>query len=748
MEQLLEQSKQQLLHPLGNARRKLLLLLNITYVILTPAYLISEKITSGKFVPDDRLFFIYAVAVAINFAALIHNVRVFRKARTEIERSFPDKNQKWLDLFFGYASILPILLMSFFNLIGFGNPSNDSILTDFALAQSLLIVTVMIAGRKVLAIWFVIVLGLLFWNVFTRGWDYEYHYSTPTEVIQYKQALDKNESWALDRRDELEKAHLSPPKVTRYFNVWFVFIIVSFLVAYFFSGIALDILKIVPSIVTNIEQASEQTKLMELEQKANEERTNTFINLAHETKTPLTLINNYLDEYIRKNGSNDHIEIIKWNVQRLTSDIVNFFDIERFNKGFAIYDHNQVTNLSELVTNRVALFKSLAANKGVEIQEKIESDCFILANAGAIDRVINNIIENAIKFTPENGLVSISLYDRNNCLIFSVADNGIGIPTQYHSRVFEPYFQLGAHKKFNEGMGMGLSIVKRIIDDIKGEINLQSEPNQGTKITVVFAPFSLNDNQREENSNEEKTLPTHIQLPATIPDKISDNERPFLLVVEDNITMLNYLLDTLSERYNVYTAKNGDEALEKLTKIERLDLIISDVMMDRIDGFEFCKALSREDKYSHIPFIFLTAKTTQLDKTNGLQLGAIDYIEKPFLINHLISKIESVLQNLDKQRSAVISSAYKSILAKRENEGEPENIHSEVSLSRNAKKYGLTTREVEIISLMIKGTPYKIIADTLSIAEKTVAKHVSNIFSKLSVTNRVELIHKLEHPTA
>src|SRR5258708_35309032 len=115
---------------------------------------------------------------------------------------------------------------------------------------------------------------------------------------------------------------------------------------------------------------------MELEQRANEERTNTFINLAHETKTPLTLINNYLEEYVRKNGTNDDIEIIKWNVQRLTTDIVNFFDIERFNKGFAIYDHNQVTNLSDLLSNRISLFKSYAIQKGIEIHEKIEKDCF------------------------------------------------------------------------------------------------------------------------------------------------------------------------------------------------------------------------------------------------------------------------------------------------------------------------------------------------------------------------------------
>jgi len=747
MEQLLEESKQQLLHPLGNTRRKLLLLLNITYVILTPAFLISEKMTSGKFVNDDRLYFVYGSAVLFNFISLIYNLRFFRKATKETDRTFPDKNQKRLDLFLGYSSLIPILVMSFFNLIGFGNPFNDSILTDFALAQSLLIVTVMIGGRTTLAIWFITVLTLLFWNVSKRGWDYQYNYATPTEVSRYEQALNNNEPWALERKAELEKAQLNPPKITRYFNVWMVFLIVSFLVAYYFSGITLDILKIVPSVITNIEQASEQTKRMELEQKANEERTNTFINLAHETKTPLTLINNYLEEYVRKNGTNDDIEIIKWNVQRLTTDIVNFFDIERFNKGFAIYDHNQVTNLSDLLSNRISLFKSYASNKGIEIHEKIEKDCFVLANAGAIDRVINNIIENAIKFTPENGQVIISLYDRNDNLIFSVADNGVGIPAKYHSRVFEPYFQLGSNKKSNEGMGMGLSIVKKIVDDIKGEITLQSEPNQGTKITVVFSPFTPSEDQHEITDEPTKKLNPSISTSIIVQDKIQDESHPFILIVEDNINMLNYLLESLAPKYNVYAAKNGEEALEKLKSIAQLDLIVSDVMMDGMDGFDFCKTVSANNKYAHIPFIFLTAKTTQLDKTKGLQLGAIDYIEKPFLVSHLISKIESVLGNLNRQRSAVISKAYKSILADQDIDFVMESKPSDL-LAPNVKKYGLTLREIEIIGLITKGLPYKVIANTLNISERTVGKHVSNIFSKLSVTNKLELIHKLENPTA
>jgi signal transduction histidine kinase/DNA-binding NarL/FixJ family response regulator len=740
MKQLLEQSKQQLLNPLGDARRKLLIILNIVYCILAPFFLISEKIATGNFVNDSLLYLVYGIAITFNLLSAIYNIIVFKKVNTK--STFLKTNRKKLDSFFGYASIVPILAMSLFNMSGFGNPYNDAILTDFALAQSLLIVVVIIIGRNAAIVWFVIVVIALFANVSEKGWDYEYHYLTPSETSEYKRALSENEPIALQRKTELEGANLSPPKITRYFNTWIVFIIVSFLVAFFFSGITIDILNIIPSVVRNIEQATEESKIMELEQKANEEKTNTFINLVHETKTPLTLINNYLGEYIRKHGESAEMTIIKTNVQRLTTDIVNFFDIERFNKGFGIYEHGQVINFSDLLSSKVAVFKSFASEKGIEIRQKIEDDCLVMANEGAIDRVINNLLENAIKFTPENGQIAVSLYKENGNLVFSVSDNGIGIPSHYHQKIFEPYFQLGRTKKSNEGMGMGLSIVKKIIDDIKGKIELHSDLNLGTKITVTLTSLVNAEMKPSITAIQSKG----VNLPSLSPmvqDNLSGHTNS-IMIVEDNVKMLNYLAETLKSKYNVYVAGHGKEALEKLNSITQLDLIISDVMMDTMDGFEFCKTLSMNEKYSHIPYIFLTAKTTQQDKIKGLGLGAIDYIEKPFLIDHLVSKIDSILANIKKQHSAIINKAYKSILS----DQEIVNAHPintlDNSLEKRAKKYGLTSREIEIVGLIIQGIPYKIIGQTLNISEKTVARHVSNIFSKVSVSNKIELINKLE----
>lgn len=270
MKELLRDSKQQLAQPLGQARRKLLIILNILYVILVVSFLSSEKISTGSFVPSPCLYFIYIPAIFLNLLSGIYNIKIYGYINNPIiegkrwEGSIC-KNYKKIDSFVGWASLLPILMMSFCNLIGVGNPSNDALLTDFALATTLIIGAVIIIGRRGAVAWFIVVLAVLFWDVSRLGWNHEYHYSTPSEIVKYKASLEKNESWALERKVELEKNHLNPPKVSRYFNIWMVNIIVAFMAAYYFSGITLDIFRIIPSVIANIEVAIEDSRKKDIE---------------------------------------------------------------------------------------------------------------------------------------------------------------------------------------------------------------------------------------------------------------------------------------------------------------------------------------------------------------------------------------------------------------------------------------------------------------------------------------------------
>ena len=475
----------------------------------------------------------------------------------------------------------------------------------------------------------------------------------------------------------------------------------------------------------------------------SEQKTNTFVNLAHETKTPLTLINNYLDEYISKIGSSEELNVVKKNIDKLSNDIVNFFDLERFNKGFAIYNHNEVCNFSEILSDDLVLFNKYAKNRNIVLRENIKSNLFVKADPVAINRIIINLVENAIKFSDDDCGIEISLEDYNGKIIFSVKDCGIGIPLEMQSKVFEPYYQITNQKKSIQGMGLGLPIVKKVIQDLNGEIEIESNPKKepGTKMIVTLNKHILLENEVVANSDSPYKISAGID-DISIDEQPLDEKKKTVLIVEDNVSMVNYLAKKLRETYNVYATLNGNEALKKLKALRVVpDLIISDVMMDKVDGYAFAKIISNDPAYNYIPFMFLSAKAAKSDKIQGLKLGAIDYIQKPFSINVLKQKIESILENSNRQRRAVFNSAL-NVFNRPEPIAEQQRANK---FEQNCELYHLTSREKNIVRLVCEGRRYKEIGETLFIAERTVTKHVQNIFEKVGVTNKIELINKLEN---
>jgi DNA-binding NarL/FixJ family response regulator len=289
--------------------------------------------------------------------------------------------------------------------------------------------------------------------------------------------------------------------------------------------------------------------------------------------------------------------------------------------------------------------------------------------------------------------------------------------------------------KNSEGMGMGLSIVKRIVDDLNGQIVLRSGTGSGTEVNVLLPLYqgaAITSQEFSINAGDVEFAVNQVLLQESL-----DKEgKPFILIVEDNLEMTNFLIQKLKADYNIAIAPNGREALGRMAKLNALDMIISDVMMDEVDGFDFCKSVFDIDRYAHIPFIFLTAKAGPADRLKGLGLGAIDYIQKPFKIEELQIKIESILSNLKKHRAAVVSKAYHSMLADNGLPASSTVTSKRCAFTDNCKRYHLTSREIEIIKWLIKGLPYKVIGDTLNISDKTVAKHISNIFSKVEVGNK------------
>jgi DNA-binding NarL/FixJ family response regulator/two-component sensor histidine kinase len=466
-----------------------------------------------------------------------------------------------------------------------------------------------------------------------------------------------------------------------------------------------------------------------------------FIKLAHETKTPLTLINNYLERYITKKGINDDIKIVKQNIEKLTDDMIKYLNIEKLIRGDSLFNHESAINISELIEKRIPLFKSNVEKKGIKLITNINKNLVIKSDPDAIDQILNNLISNSLKYTPANGEIIIDLNSNNNFIFLKVTDSGDGIPENEIHNIFAAYYQV-KNKQNNAGMGVGLNIVKNIVDTLDGKIKIKSNPGKGTIITISIPEHILQDNEKVKKIVTKKPKDSSV-IKSSLKDSDYIEGRGNLLIVEDNTDMLYYLANELSNEYNVFIAYDGENALIRLNTIPAPDIIISDIMMDKMDGYNFFNKIKESNRFNAIPFIFLTAKSTEHDKISGLNEGAIDYIYKPFSINELRAKLKSLSNFRKNQRSENLKEAIKAIENKILN---PEINNAEnlkLTFEKNADNFKLTERQKEIALLIHSGLEYKEISSKLDIATRTVSRHVQDIFEKMNIHNKVEMIQLL-----
>ena len=471
-------------------------------------------------------------------------------------------------------------------------------------------------------------------------------------------------------------------------------------------------------------------------EKLIQQKTNTFINLAHELKTPVTLTQNYLNDYEKKYGSTKELEIIKSATNKIARDVVNFFDLEKFNKGGEVYENENITNFSQVLSLSIELFTLLASKKSIQIKSSIEPDLYIKSDPAALERIIYNLIENAIKYTDQNKAIFVKLSSDDHKLIFTVYDEGIGIRKEQIKNIFDPYFQINSKKRSLDGMGMGLSIVKQIVKQLSGKISVNSEPGKGSTFQIIFNRHSLSNNW--EIPEHTVSNNTYIDIDTEpLEDIVVDEERPYVMVVEDNVQLLRFLREMLSVHYNVYAATDGAHALEKLAKNIPIDLIVSDIMMDVVSGYKLFEHVSKTHRYSHLPFIFLTAKTGQEAKEKGHLSGAVGYIEKPFHFGLLKAQIDSILQNRNRQQQKLL----KKVLH-HDNGSVFQDERDWFTV--NCDRFVFTQREKEISGLLIKGVTSTEISKKLGIAPNTVKTHIRNIYEKAVVKSKIQLAKKLE----
>jgi len=474
-------------------------------------------------------------------------------------------------------------------------------------------------------------------------------------------------------------------------------------------------------------------------------KTNFFINLTHETKTPLTLITNYLDKHIKENGVSNELQIVKNNIDKLKNDMVNFLDLEKQERSQIFYDHSRTINLSKMLNNKLLIFTEITKKSNIVLKKSITDNLHIKIDPDAFDRIINNLMDNAIKYNKPGGYINVVLKNKDNLILLSVTDTGIGIDEKEIDNIFKPFYQL-SHKKRNiQGIGMGLSIIKNIIDEIKGTIAVKSTIDKGTEFTISFNKYQPKDNEKTDEPFE-YTTPA-LSIPKTkIIEKKHHESRKNIFIVEDNIDMLNYLYESMSQNYNVYYAVNGKDAITKMKDIPKPDLILSDIMMDVMDGYEFYDELMKEKVYRSIPFIFLTAKSRTEEKLKGLKKGAVDYIYKPFIMEEVLAKTGSLIKMIEAEREKSIeefSRQFYKALNEKKDVKKIKNINnkSENDIQKLAEEYAISPQEIRVINLIKEGLEYKEIAYNMNISIHTVETYRKRIFKKCGINNKVELIN-------
>lgn len=382
-----------------------------------------------------------------------------------------------------------------------------------------------------------------------------------------------------------------------------------------------------------------------------EEKNFYFMNLAHEIKTPMTLIRNYLDLYIKKVGLTDELNVINLNINKIEKDMINILDCRKLEEGKIIYNHKQISNLSNILHLKEKLYTEAAAKKEITLTYDVKENIYIAADPLALDRIFTNLIDNAIKYTPAGGKIEVKLdVSKGHKIELAVKDTGVGIPKKAQRKVFSPYTQILNSEGSANGVGLGLFITYGIIKELKGSINISSDTNSGgigTCFTVKLHQLTNNLNGKLLNSDSKLTntiagfSPIFENYELTLPPAVPDHFN--IMILEDNIDLSYYLATSLKDTYNIYLASNGNEGINLLKEIRKPDLIISDMMMPELDGYDFLKYLSSNDTFKDIPFIFLSAASDNDNKVKAFLSGAVDFVAKPFSIELLKARINALL---------------------------------------------------------------------------------------------------------
>ncbi len=381
-----------------------------------------------------------------------------------------------------------------------------------------------------------------------------------------------------------------------------------------------------------------------------------FANVSHEIRTPLTLIHGSINLLLKENQLTEKqsklLNAANNNSKQLHKMVNEILDLRKLEMGKMVLK-TEPTLIASFFRTHIQQFESFAESKQIQLFSNINIGNEIIAE---IDKekcrqVIYNLLSNACKYTTSGGKITVDVLLENEQLTLSVADTGSGIHPDDLPLIFDRFFQSNRKEQFYAGgTGIGLSLCQDYATLFDGKIYVESELGKGSifhfsfpLLPIIIPGFSLADAESVQFSetNNEAGNTINTSLP------VFNRTKATILVVEDNVGLQEYIMMVLEDKYNIITAGNGQIALEKLTNSpSKIDLILSDLMMPVMDGFQLLEKLKAENSTRHIPVIMLTARAETTDKLKALRIGVDDYLLKPFDEEELNVRIDNLLQNL------------------------------------------------------------------------------------------------------
>lgn len=395
-------------------------------------------------------------------------------------------------------------------------------------------------------------------------------------------------------------------------------------------------------------------------------------NISHEFRTPLSLIYSPLEkslrefEHINKEKLHERLKLMFRNTVRLLRLINEFLDISKIEEGLLKMSVGK-GNVHNFVRGIVEAYRYLAEQKNIQfryISELEHEECFF--DDDKIDKILNNLLSNAFKYTPAGGEITIKLavFSKNennepDYLQFSVEDTGVGIEEEHKEKIFERFYQIDSNKEQSSGTGIGLALTQELVYIYGGDITLESEPGNGSTFVVIlpcsskhFKASEIRKNLITSNRSSQAYYSNEFlgSLGEEVDNLELNSKKTTILLVEDNKDIVQFLQDQFSDDYNFVFSFDGVSGFQKAVSALP-QAIILDVMMPKMNGFELCEKLKKDERTCHIPVVFLTALAGKPEQLEGLEYGADDYITKPFDVDLLKQKVFNLVESRKKLKA-------------------------------------------------------------------------------------------------